>query len=61
MSSRDKIFMVLELVTGGELFDKVVAEGPMKVGRLLEVQGLHIRACMAAVCEHHVRGQVSAP
>jgi hypothetical protein len=33
MSSRDKIFMVLELVTGGELFDKVVAEGPMKVRR----------------------------
>lgn len=32
MSSRDKIFMVLELVTGGELFDKIVAEGPMKVG-----------------------------
>ena len=33
MSSRDKIFMVLELVTGGELFDKIVAEGPMKVGQ----------------------------
>ena len=33
MSSREKIFMVLELVTGGELFDKVVAEGPMKVRR----------------------------
>lgn len=32
MSSRDKIFMVMELVTGGELFDKIVAEGPMKVG-----------------------------
>ena len=31
MSSRDKIYMVLELVTGGELFDHVVANGPIKV------------------------------
>ena len=27
LASRTKIFMVLELVTGGELFDKIVAEG----------------------------------
>ena len=30
MSSRDKIYVVTELVAGGELFDKIVAEGPMK-------------------------------
>jgi len=27
LASRTKIFIVLELVTGGELFDKIVAEG----------------------------------
>lgn len=32
MASKDKIFVVMELVTGGELFDQIVAEGPMKVG-----------------------------
>lgn len=30
MSSREKIYMVLELVTGGDLFDKIAAEGPLK-------------------------------
>ncbi|KAL4536083.1 hypothetical protein Ndes2437B_g05516 [Nannochloris sp. 'desiccata'] len=30
MSSKDKIFMVMELVTGGDLFDKIAVEGPMK-------------------------------
>lgn len=30
MSSKDKVYIVMELVTGGELFDKVVAEGRLK-------------------------------
>lgn len=40
MSSRDKIFMVMELVTGGELFDKIVAEGPMKASAGQRGRGL---------------------
>ena len=30
LASRTKIFIVLELVTGGELFDKIVSEGRFK-------------------------------
>ena len=32
LASRTKIFIVLELVTGGELFDKIVAEGKLSEG-----------------------------
>ena len=31
MASKTKIYMVMELVAGGELFDKVVGDGPMPV------------------------------
>ena len=30
MASKDKIYMVMEFMPGGELFDKIVAEGPME-------------------------------
>jgi 5'-AMP-activated protein kinase catalytic alpha subunit len=31
MASKDKIYMVMEFMPGGELFDKIVAEGPLEV------------------------------
>jgi serine/threonine protein kinase len=34
MATRDKIYVVLELVPGGELFDKIIADGPLSVRHL---------------------------
>lgn len=33
MASRDKLYVVMELVPGGELFDQVIANGPFKVNQ----------------------------
>ena len=35
MASKDKIYMVMEFMSGGELFDKIVADGPLEVSTSL--------------------------
>ena len=35
MASKDKIYMVMEFMSGGELFDKIVADGPLEVSSSL--------------------------
>lgn len=47
LASRQHIFMVMELVPGGELFDKIVAEGPMSVSML---QPIPCRQSLAGMC-----------
>ena len=41
MASKDKIYMVMEFMPGGELFDKIVADGPLEVSF---IQAIHL-AC----------------
>ena len=46
MASKTKIYMVMELVAGGELFDKVVGDGPMPVsGSVVRAAYLTGRCC----------------
>ena len=52
MSSRDKIFLVMELVTGGDLFDKIAVQGPLK-----EDEGRHLFGqILTAVAHCHGSG-----
>lgn len=55
MASRQKIYMVMELVPGGELFDKVVAEGPMSVRLPSTTTPLVATCCLvkAQACNDH--------
>ena len=55
MSSRDKIFMAMELVTGGDLFDKIATEGPMKepAARVIFAQLLSALSYCHAHGVHH--------
>ena len=63
LASRQQIFMVMELVPGGELFHKIVAEGPMSVsiqghsptylkthpGKAVSNADPHLQKCTGAV------------
>ena len=55
MASRDKIYMVMEFMPGGELFDKIVADGPLEVRashcqHMLEID---MYSCGAGVSPSH--------
>ena len=41
MASKDKIYMVMEFMPGGELFDKIVADGPLEVSLIQAIFTLH--------------------
>mmetsp|Transcript_7322 Transcript_7322/g.11620 ORF Transcript_7322/g.11620 Transcript_7322/m.11620 type:complete len:370 (+) Transcript_7322:150-1259(+) len=52
LASRTKIFIVLEMVTGGELFDKIVAEGRFSEDKAR----FYFRQLLAGVEYCHARG-----
>ena len=52
MASEEKIYMVMELVSGGELFDKIVAEGPMSEQQARRV----LHELMSALDAAHKQG-----
>jgi 5'-AMP-activated protein kinase catalytic alpha subunit len=43
MASKDKIYMVMEFMPGGELFDKIVSEGPLEVHLSPPSSMLHLK------------------
>jgi hypothetical protein len=42
MASKDKIYIVMEFMPGGELFDKIVADGPLEVSLIQALFTLHM-------------------
>ena len=51
MASKDKIYMVMEFMPGGELFDKIVAEGPLEARRLgLPAHTLQYSSSGSGIC-----------
>ena len=47
MASKDKIYIVMEFMSGGELFDKIVADGPLEVCHPLQC------LCMRELLQRH--------
>lgn len=59
MASKDKIYMVMEFMPGGELFDKIVAEGPLDVS-FDHVPIVH-KGSIQCTVRHNVFERVSRP
>lgn len=52
MATKDKVYIFLELVPGGELFDKIVADGPLKVTpHVSRGNGHGAWPCALGICE----------